>query len=381
MAPLIRRAVARALVVSGLALGGVAIAASPASAHDEGGEAPATNYESTLLSAPDGVEVRVIDAGDRLELSLDGADEVVVAGSEGAPRYRITGRGVEENVAVTAGEANPTAEATWKRISDRPIVRWHEHRIHWMSPVPPSAVADEPDLPHVVEPRWEVALTVDGAREVALGRLDWVPPAPWWPLAIVGGGVVLALAALAARRRDAARWAAGGLVMIGTTVVSWGGFTPDPDDVGAHLVDLVAPIGWLALLGTGLWLATRAALLGWAAIGVAVIGLGLTVVSPSLDAFRYSQLPWRIDTTVARLGLVACVSGAIGLALIAVLDATRSGRTQVAGAAGGELAHEVASGPEHTGTNRARRDLGHACGLLVGAPHHLGQHERLADVG
>jgi hypothetical protein len=68
-----------------------------------------------------------------------------------------------------------TAEPEWRRVADEPRVEWHDHRIHWMSTVPPPVVQEDPGSAHRILD-WEVPLEVDGSLVVASGALDYAPP-------------------------------------------------------------------------------------------------------------------------------------------------------------------------------------------------------------
>ena len=120
--------------------------ATPAFAHTVAGTG-ATNFKSTLRATPaiDGLKVRIIENGSRLEASYTGKDDVIVEGYVGEPYLRIGPRGVFENLKSPATYINrtrngtaepsstdPRAEPEWKQISSGHVARWHDHRIHWM---------------------------------------------------------------------------------------------------------------------------------------------------------------------------------------------------------------------------------------------------------
>src|SRR4051812_16293787 len=81
-----RRARASHVRRTGVVLGGLAALcawfgmAPAASAHTAGAPPPGSDYLTTIHQRADGVTVRVIDGGDRLELTLDRAKEAVVSG-------------------------------------------------------------------------------------------------------------------------------------------------------------------------------------------------------------------------------------------------------------------------------------------------------------
>ena len=116
-----------------LALATVCIVASPAAAHGVGGREP-TNVRSRIISvAPQlpGLEVTLIEDGERVELTNTGPTEVTVLGYEDEPYLRVGPDGVFENTRSPAVFQNrslnapgdvpdsydATAEPEWRRVS------------------------------------------------------------------------------------------------------------------------------------------------------------------------------------------------------------------------------------------------------------------------
>ena len=170
----------------------VVLTASPASAHSGSGSVGASNYLteiSDVVPATDDVAVRVLDLGDRLELTSRSDDDVIVLGYEDEPYLKISDDGVFENTRSSATYVNtdrqasadipddvdPDAKPEWRKVSDGRTVRWHDHRAHWMGSDDPPAVAADPDREHVVFDRWEVPLTIDGEEVLVTGTLTWSP--------------------------------------------------------------------------------------------------------------------------------------------------------------------------------------------------------------
>lgn len=52
---------------------------------------------------------------------------------------------------------------------------WHDHRIHWMSLLPPPAVRADPDVAHHLF-GWRIPGTLDGHPLVIAGTLEYRPP-------------------------------------------------------------------------------------------------------------------------------------------------------------------------------------------------------------
>jgi hypothetical protein len=181
-----------------LALAGL-IFPSGAGAH--GGGVPGyTSAVTSLQPAPAGVTVTVKDGDDRLRLVDTGDEQVVVLGYEGEPYLRFGPDGVFRNanspatylngdrygVAQLPATADPKAAPEWKRVSQGDSYEWHDHRIHWMSPVGPPQVRKAPNEPHHVFD-WKVPAKANGRSFIIAGTLDYTPPG--------GGNIWLYIAA------------------------------------------------------------------------------------------------------------------------------------------------------------------------------------------
>jgi hypothetical protein len=194
---------------------------SPASAH--AADAPsATDYRTTLAKvspAAAGVRIRVVENGARLELRNNTRQTVLVLGYSGEPYLRVTPEGVWTNERSPAtwvnqtidGKVTPPANAgidtkatpRWTKVSSQPVVRWHDHRTHWMSPSLPPAVAAAPNVPRLLA-NWQVGLVVGTAPVTISGRLDYLPPpsaGAWWGLSVLAAAALVGLALLRPLRR------------------------------------------------------------------------------------------------------------------------------------------------------------------------------------
>ncbi len=300
------------MLATGIVLG------APAPARADGGHGGAASdyrIEIVAISGPaDGIDLDVIELGDRLELRRDGASEVVVLGYEGEPYLRLDSDGVFENVRSPAvylnrdrfatttppSSADASAPAEWNKVADGDVARWHDHRAHWMASIPPQQAQDEPGREHVAKTD-EVQLLVDGARVAVTVRVTWVPPparTAWWAAAVAAAaavGVVLS------RRRTAA---AGGLVLLAGV----GGFALA--DVPTLPRALIA--AGLAVMAVAVVRVRRPDALALA--GAVVMALGLT----RLTVFDHPVLAGRVDASVMRVGLAVCLA-ASGAAVIAGL--------------------------------------------------------------
>jgi hypothetical protein len=168
----------------------IALALSPAAAAHGGGGA--RGYRSTVTAiepAVPGLQVRVLDGDDRLALTNSSGGTLVVLGYRGEPYLRVTPTAVLRNRRSPAtflneerygdvdlpAQSSPRGGPEWEQVADKPSYEWHDHRIHWMSPVDPPQIRRARDRPHHVLD-WTVPLRA-GTRPVALkGSLVYTPP-------------------------------------------------------------------------------------------------------------------------------------------------------------------------------------------------------------
>jgi hypothetical protein len=204
----------RLLVASGIALGIVAVPlvpAAPVLAHNGTGGATSdyrveiTGYEGD----PTGIDLRVVELGNRVELRRTSASSVIVLGYVGEPYLRLDGSGVAENTSSPAHYLNrdrfastsppenltATTPPTWEQLSTGRSVRWHDHRVHWMSTVPPEAVQQNPDSEQLVRED-RVDLIVDGRDVSADIRITWLPKPDRMGWLVVASVLVLAVGAV-----------------------------------------------------------------------------------------------------------------------------------------------------------------------------------------
>lgn len=207
---------------SWVAVGLVLFTAPPAFAHALNGASP-TNYRTRILSVdPEtpGIEIKVVEAGNRLLLTNDTSNEVLVLGYAQEPYLRVGPQGVFENLRSPATYTNrsrlPTAELPakaskdpntppeWRKASGANNFRWHDHRVHYMGLQPPGPVKADPGNEHVIIPAWEVPLVLGQDKILVKGDLKWVPgpsSLPWLAIALVSGLVLAGLVLGAGARR------------------------------------------------------------------------------------------------------------------------------------------------------------------------------------
>lgn len=320
----------------------LALTPGPAVAHETRGST--TNYLTRFLAvvppAPDGVTVRVLETGNRLEIRNGSRKEVIVLGYQGEPFLRLTQSGAYQNAfspsvvrsSTRRGSAPPTertdidAEPVWDRISNRSSARWFDHRIHKTSGLSSRGVREDPGRRQVVS-RWAVPLLVEGKRLEARGELLWVPgpnPLPWLAIALGAGVVAVTLS----HRRGWSR----GLSLVLTVLL-----VVDALDATAFFVASISAGGSFvsAPLIVPAYAVTGYALsrlrkgdeegLGWAvAAGVAIAYLG---GFRSIGSIRDSQLAMQFPGTVARVTAMISLGLGLGVAVAAMRARRTAGRT------------------------------------------------------
>jgi hypothetical protein len=330
-----RRAV---LVLVALVVGIVVVTASPASAHGLGGLSP-TNYESTLQSVTPhvpGLHLRITDLGTKVELTNDGAREVVVLGYEGEPYLRVGRRGVFENTRSPATylnrsttlssstsppkSADARATPVWRRVSDGTTVRWHDHRTHFMGGEDPPEVARQPDARHVVD-NWKIPMRVGTDDVVARGQLLYVPPPSPWPWVL--GAVLLAALVVVASRTT--RWRAVFVAALAVLTVTeivhvlglWNASTASfGSKLGASAYSLAGIA--LGLLALG-WIWRKGAESAVPLVLVATIFLFVAGGLADVTSLGNSQIPSTFSAGFARFLVMLTLGLGAGLAAAAAL--------------------------------------------------------------
>jgi hypothetical protein len=217
----------RAIIVL-LACCGCTIAAAPALAAttdqqqnplNDQGSSP--NYRSTITSispTTPGLHLQVLQFSDRLLLRNETGRTVSIDGYEGEPYARVQANGtVEVNTHSPAyylnqsfyGDvtvpsfASATAAPHWQVVDRTGQFEWHDHRIHWMSPVAPAKVKDKGKRTLIFD--WRVPIAVGASRGTVAGQLYWTPNSSSAPVAaiVVGAAIVVLglLLVIVVRRR------------------------------------------------------------------------------------------------------------------------------------------------------------------------------------
>ncbi len=322
----------RVALILAVVAGALVVPATPASAH--GGDAPeSTSYRTTVTGispARDGLTVRAVEAGARLELTNDTGRTVEILGYSGEPYLEVRPDGTYENTRspatylnrTLAGDtpvpatADPAAAPQWRRVSSGTTVRWHDRRTHWTDDDLPPVAAADPSRTHRLSD-WRVPLREQTRTFEIRGTLDYLPPPPawlWW-----GGALLLAAAVTAAARR----WpAAGGAVALGAGLLLIGYGVARAADSGVSLPLFVAA---LLACAAGRWRAP---------FFTALAGAVLAIFAGLADAgvFRAAVVPVAGPGWFARTAVMVAIGAGAGLVAAGALRlrAMSEGGTKVA---------------------------------------------------
>jgi hypothetical protein len=170
------------------------------------------DYRSNITAispAVPGLSVEVLEFADRLLLRNHTGKTVTIYGYEGEPYARVLANGTaEQNVLAPATYLNTNfyadvsvpsfasskASPKWEVIDRTGQLEWHDHRIHWMSPVPPASVKNKNTRALIFD--WRVPIAVGSAKGAIDGQLFWTPENSKAPLAVIILGVVIVLAGI-----------------------------------------------------------------------------------------------------------------------------------------------------------------------------------------
>ena len=176
----------RALAAVALA---AALLAPGAGAHFGTGK---LGYRSTIRAVKPplpGVELKVLFGDDQMWMDNRSGKTIVIKGYGGEPYLRFGPDGIAVNVNSPAGYLNQDrygkstvpktasvdARPKWEKLAGGDVWAWHDHRIHYMSPIAPKQIRDAPREPHHVF-NWRVRATENGKPFLITGSLDYRPP-------------------------------------------------------------------------------------------------------------------------------------------------------------------------------------------------------------
>ena len=336
------RWIAPPLVALLLASAFVVLGATPAGAHGVTGAQP-SNYASSVTSVSPriaGLTVQTRDLGARLEVRNETAHTVMILGYSGEPYLRVGPTGVDENQrspavflnrSRTVTEAVPhsydaAAPPRWHHVSGAHVVRWHDHRVHWMGASLPPAVAAAPGRARLIFD-WNVPLQYEGRPVIVRGDLRWVPgpsALPRLALALVLAALVVAL--------GLTRWWAPAMAVVLVVLALM---------VGALVVgewQSTSTGGWNAFLATVYSILGSAAAIAAAAallrarrnpdgaipiVLVAAVVLALGSGLADITALDHSQLPTTLAPMLDRTFVAIVLGASVG---VLVTAARRLGR-------------------------------------------------------
>jgi hypothetical protein len=194
----LRRALAAAALVA-------AVLAPGAEAHFGTGK---LGYRSTITAVKPkmpGLRLKILYGDDQVWLDNRSGKTVVIKGYSGEPYLRFAPAGIFVNVRSPSSflnqdryarvqvpkSASAKADPKWEKLAGGDVWAWHDHRIHYMNPIPPPQIKSEPRKRHHVF-NWKVPATENGKKFFIAGSLDYKPP----PKNDFPYGLVISLAAL-----------------------------------------------------------------------------------------------------------------------------------------------------------------------------------------
>lgn len=271
-----------------------------------------TTYRSEVTGlTPEvpGVTVEVLGGDAFLSIEAAAGVTVEVPGYESEPYLRFDTDGTisvnlnspaywlnDDRFGTVPLPPGATAEAApdWMQVSTGGTYAWHDHRIHWMSPIPPPGV-DESQPTQIQT--WMVPIVVDGEPATIEGILHWVPrqsPLPWLGVAVVAGVAAWFLSPLLALA----------LASLFALIFGMGQAITTPLGFASELLSFLPPMLALGLTVLGLVKGAPPTMLG--AIAAIFVGIwaGLRVSYLTMPV-----LPLPVAPTLLRVG-VAIIIGA-----------------------------------------------------------------------
>jgi hypothetical protein len=178
---------------------------------DQGSSYNYRSYITSVAPSVPGLSLEVLEFADRLVLDNHTGRTVTVYGYENEPYARVQADGtVEVNTSSPAYYLNQNfyaqvtvpasagAHATphWTVVDRTGQFEWHDHRIHWMSPVPPAQVKNRSRRTKIFD--WRVPIQVGTQTGAVNGQLFWVPEeGTKTPVAAIVALIAIVLAGLA----------------------------------------------------------------------------------------------------------------------------------------------------------------------------------------
>jgi hypothetical protein len=173
---------------------------------DQGSSYHYRSYITAVVPRFPGLEIEVLEFADRLILRNHTGKTVTVYGYSGEPYARLQPNGAAEqnehspavylNTSFYAQVAVPpsasaAAPPRWAVVDRAGELEWHDHRIHWMSPLTPPQVKDTGKRTKIFD--WSVPIEVGGTRGAIEGELLWVPESSKAPTVAIAALVAIVL--------------------------------------------------------------------------------------------------------------------------------------------------------------------------------------------
>ncbi len=193
---------------------------------DQGSNYDYRTYITSVTPKVRGLSLEVLEFADRLLLRNNTGKTVTIYGYSGEPYARLQPDGAaEENMRSPAvylntnfyadvsvpASANANDPPKWVVVDRTGQFEWHDHRIHYMSPVAPPEVKDKSKRTFIFD--WSVPIMVGTQKGAIDGALYWVPDSSKASTAAIAVFVVLialALTFVVFVRRRRVRSAEGG---------------------------------------------------------------------------------------------------------------------------------------------------------------------------
>jgi hypothetical protein len=182
---------------------------SPSPFNDQGSNSNYRSYITEVTPRVQGLSVQVLEFADRLQLVNHTGKTVTIFGYQEDPYARVLANGTaERNVRSPATYLNesfygnvkvppiadPTATPRWEVLDRTGQFEWHDHRIHWPSPLLPPQVKDRGKRTFIFD--WTVPIEVGMVKGAITGQLFWVPDNSKAPVAVIVLGIVIVVAGL-----------------------------------------------------------------------------------------------------------------------------------------------------------------------------------------
>lgn len=336
------RAFKRGALTLAAVVGWVVILAQPASAHTVSGIG-ATNWKTVVTGVSPqvpGLTVTQVEDGSRVEITNHGP-EVLILGYQGEPYLRVGPQGVFENrqspsvylncsrtgCAVPPG-LDVFGPPQWRKISSGQVVRYHDHRTHWMGTQLPPDIARAQGRVHV-EASWHIMMVQGSTPITVSGYYVWIPGTSSVPWLLVAGALAAGGLALGVFAKWGAPLAAALVVLtindIYHSIAIAGFWSGDLQYKVAQWFSgsWYSIVGWLLGL-VGAWMLVRRKVDGlYAAVfagGSALLFTGLldnTVLSRS-------QVPFTASVAADRVTVVISLGLGLGVTLAALIGIRRS---------------------------------------------------------